>query len=93
VELAIAPLTITNEFASVEICVQESGNGVEAVVTDRRSGTSRRIDVLAFEGLVWAPRWFIDSLADPGLRELADEIQSCEQDGGSAGESASKTGG
>jgi hypothetical protein len=60
---------ITNEFASVEIRVDQRPNGPLAWVTDRRSGVSRRIDPLALEGLVWAPAHIIASLADPGLRQ------------------------
>jgi hypothetical protein len=59
---------VTNEFASVEIRVEQRANGAQAWVTDRRSGVSRRIDPLALEGLVWAPEHVIASLADPGCR-------------------------
>lgn len=61
-------VVVTNEFASVEIWVDEHANGPLAWVTDRRSGVSRRIDPLALEGLVWAPEHIIASLADPGFR-------------------------
>ena len=61
-------VVVTNEFASVEIRVEQRANGPQAWVTDRRSGVSRRIDPLALEGLVWAPEQFIASLADPGFR-------------------------
>jgi hypothetical protein len=61
-------LVITNEFASVEIRVDELGHGPLAYVTDRKSGVTRKIDPLALEGLVWAPDSLIESLADPGHR-------------------------
>lgn len=63
-----ASVVVTNEFASVEIRVDQHGNGPSAWVTDRRSGVSRRIDPLALEGLVWAPEHVIASLADPSFR-------------------------
>lgn len=62
-------VVVTNEFASVEIRIDEHDNGPLAWVTDRRSGVSRRIDPLALEGLVWAPEEVIASLADPGFRQ------------------------
>lgn len=60
-------IVVTNEFASIELRVEHRGNGAQALVIDRRSGVSRRVDVLALEGLVWAPEWIMASLADPGL--------------------------
>lgn len=62
-------LAVNNEFASVEICLGKRGNGQLIWLTDRRSGKSRCVDPLALEGLVWAPDWIIDSLADPGCRD------------------------
>ena len=61
-------VVVSNEFASVEIRVDQHANGSSAWVTDRRSGVSRRIDPLALEGLVWVPEHIIASLADPGFR-------------------------
>ena len=61
-------VTITNEFASVEIRIDQRSNGPAAWITDRRSGVSRRIDPLVLEGLVWAPEHIISLLADPGFR-------------------------
>ena len=61
-------VVVTNEFASVEIRVDQQANGPTAWVTDRKSGVTRRIDPLALEGLVWAPDHLIESLADPGHR-------------------------
>jgi hypothetical protein len=62
-------IVVGNEFASVEVAVQRRGNGEQAIVTDLRSGVSRRIDVLALEGLVRAPEWLICSLVDPATGE------------------------
>jgi hypothetical protein len=62
-------VVVSNEFASVEIRVDQRANGSLAWVTDRRSGVTRRIDPLALEGLVWAPDHVIESLADPGYRK------------------------
>ncbi|MGH3200831.1 MAG: hypothetical protein ACRDP5_02050 [Streptosporangiaceae bacterium] len=59
---------VTNEFASVEVRIEQHANGPVAWVTDRRSGVSRRVDPLVLEGLVWAPEHIIASLADPGFR-------------------------
>ena len=61
-------VVVTNEFASVEIRVDQQFNGPTAWVTDRKSGVTRRIDPLALEGLVWAPDYLLESLADPGHR-------------------------
>jgi hypothetical protein len=61
-------VVVTNEFASVEIWVDQLANGPLAYVTDRKSGVTRKIDPLALEGLVWAPDSLIESLADPGHR-------------------------
>jgi len=60
-------VVVTNEFASVEIRIDQHASGPLAWVTDRKSGVSRRIDPLALEGLVWAPDHIIASLADPGF--------------------------
>ena len=62
-------VVVTNEFASVEIRIDQHANGTLAWVTDRRSGVSRRIDPLALEGLVWVPEHIIASLADPSFRK------------------------
>lgn len=68
-----------NEFASVEISVEPVGNGEAVLVKDRRSGLSRRVDVVALEGLVWAPEWLIAWLADPSLGAgLNEEPDICE---------------
>jgi len=61
-------VVVTNEFASVEIRVEERANGPSALVTDRRSGVCRRIDPLVLQGLVWAPEHIIAELADPGYQ-------------------------
>ena len=61
-------VVVTNEFASVEIRIDQLANGQLAYVTDRKSGVTRKIDPLALEGLVWAPDSLIESLADPGHR-------------------------
>jgi hypothetical protein len=61
-------VVVTNEFASVEIRIDQNNNGPTAWVTDRKSGVTRKIDPLALEGLVWAPDSLIESLADPGHR-------------------------
>jgi len=53
----------------MEFRVNDRGNGVRAEIIDRRSGASRDIDVLALEGLVWAPEWIVTTLADPGIAE------------------------
>lgn len=66
-------MVVTNEFASVEIRVVEHGNGRQALLTDRRSGASRLVDVLALEGLIRAPESLIAALTDPALAELPDE--------------------
>jgi hypothetical protein len=66
-------VVITNEFASVEIRVVEHGNGRQAILTDRRSGASRLVDVLALEGLVRVPESLIDTLTDPALAELPED--------------------
>lgn len=62
-------VVIANEFASIEFRVDDRGNGARAEIIDRRSGASRDIDVLALEGLVWAPEWVVTTLADPGIAE------------------------
>lgn len=62
-------IVVANEFASIEFRVNDWGNGARAQIIDRRSGASRDIDVLALEGLVWAPEWVVTTLADPGLAE------------------------
>lgn len=68
-------LVVSNEFASVEVRVETRGNGKQALVTDRRSGASRWIDVVALEGLVWAPEWVVAALADPGLADTTEGPQ------------------
>jgi hypothetical protein len=61
-------VVVSNEFASVEIRIDQLANGPAAWVTDRKSGATRRIDPLALEGLIWAPDYLLESLADPGHR-------------------------
>lgn len=69
-------LRISNEFASIEIRLESSANGAIALFTDRRTGASRQVDVLALEGLVWAPDAILAALADPVLFELPTD-QEC----------------
>lgn len=66
-------LTVSNEFASIEVRVEPGSNGNRLLLTDRRSSVSRPIDLLTLEGLIWAPEWVMASLADPGLGEFVDD--------------------
>lgn len=86
---------VANEFGSIELHLRSHGNGDQLVVTDRHSGASRVIDVLALEGLVRAPEWVMAALADPGLSEEPDDRVSARGGGPSpaATDGAASTGG
>jgi ketosteroid isomerase-like protein len=59
------PLRLDSEYASVEVAVDESGNGPVLRVTDRRGGRTRYLDPLLLESLAWAPGDLLEALLDP----------------------------
>ena len=66
-DAASRPLvTITNEFASVEIREVVTGNGTRLEICSPRLGTSVRLDALALESLTWQePQVFSRFLETP----------------------------
>ncbi|GAA4776125.1 hypothetical protein GCM10023200_06010 [Actinomycetospora chlora] len=64
--------TVANEFASVSVAVDHSGNGTRLRLEDLRTGTVRFLDALELESIVWAPDAVLRSLLDPSLHRWRD---------------------
>ena len=65
-------VVISNEFASIEVRAEAGQNGDVAVIVDRLTGRSRRVDVLLLAWLVTLPEVVMRSLPDPGVSERFD---------------------
>ena len=63
---------VENEFASVAVSLDSSGNSVRLRVQDLRTGTVRYFDALELETLVWLPEGRLVQLLDPSSDRWRD---------------------
>lgn len=56
---------IRNEFAAVEVCVNEVHHGSSLKIRDLRSGTEIDLDALELESFTRAQHWQLASFVDP----------------------------
>ncbi len=65
------PTTIANEFASVRVQVDRSGNGPRLRIEDAGSGVAIYLDALELQSLAWATHKDLSLFAAPEFRERA----------------------
>jgi hypothetical protein len=58
-------MILANEFARVEVELDESGNGPRLRIRDLRSGQVGYLDPLELESLAWATKGELSPLLDP----------------------------
>jgi len=63
---------VENEFASIAVTLDGSGNSVRLRVEDLRTNTVRYLDALELESLVWLPEGHLTQLLDPSLARWRD---------------------
>lgn len=68
-------LRLANEFASVTVRLDETGNGPRLCVVDDRSGRHRYLDPVEMESIVWADDRRLAGLVDPSAGRWADDGQ------------------
>jgi hypothetical protein len=56
---------VTNEFASVAVSVDHSGNSARLRLEDRKTGRVGYLDALELETLAWLPDGALHGLLDP----------------------------
>ena len=79
-------MILANEFAQVEVVLDETGNGPRLRVVDLKTGKAGYLDPLELESLAWATKDELAPLMDPAAsrwrnlsREDLDELASMEQ--------------
>ena len=79
-------MILANEFAQVEVMLDEAGNGPRLRVVDLKTGKSGYLDPLELESLAWATKDELVPLMDPAAsrwrsisREDLDDLASTEQ--------------
>jgi hypothetical protein len=63
---------IENEFASVTVSVDRSGNNDRLLIVDNKTGRHAYYDALLLEALAWIPGTLLRSLLDPSLHRWPD---------------------
>lgn len=74
---------LKNEFASVELSIDQRGNGPRLRVMDLRSGRANYFDPLEIEALAWAASEQVEPLLDPGRTRWAsvtDDVSDRQDD-------------
>lgn len=59
------PWLLHNEFAAIQVRLNETGNSPRLQVTDLRTGQSSYLDALVLERICWATRQCIELLVAP----------------------------
>ena len=62
-------MILANEFATVEVVLDETGNGPRLRILDPASGASIALDPLELQSLAWARHEDLLDLLRPSLRE------------------------
>jgi len=69
-------MRISNEFASVQLHLDQTGNGPRIRVTDERTGRERFLDPLELESIVWAEDAWLAAMVDPAAGRWRDDDRS-----------------
>lgn len=64
---------LSSEFASVEVSIDQQGNGPRLKVVDLRTGQVGFLDPLELETLAWLPEGGLHKLLDPSLHRWRAE--------------------
>lgn len=62
---AVAPLRLASEFASVEVALDESGNGPRLKIVDLKTGHVGYLDPFELETLAWVRKDELARFFDP----------------------------
>jgi hypothetical protein len=60
-------MELTSEFASVEVSLDDDGNGPRLKIVDLKTGQVGFLDPLELETLAWLPEGGLHKLLDPSL--------------------------
>jgi len=63
---------VENEFATVTISIDRTGNDTRLLIVDNASGRATLLDALVLEALVWTPPDALRTLLDPSLHRWSD---------------------
>lgn len=74
-------MIIRNEFAAVEVELDNEGNGDRLRVEDLDSGRVVYLDALQLENIVWMPDDELSALMDPSRYRWRDEQPASGNDG------------
>jgi len=66
---------VSSEFATVEVSVDECGNGSRLRLDDRRTGQVGYLDALELETLAWLPEGALHRLLDPSHHRWREDRQ------------------
>lgn len=66
-------VTVRNEFASVSVRLDTSGNGARLRIEDLDSERVIYLDALQLENLVWLPQEKLEEYMDPSAHRWRDE--------------------
>jgi hypothetical protein len=69
-------MELTSEFASVQVALDDDGNGPRLRITDLRTGQVGFLDPLELETLAWLPEGGLHKLLDPSLVRWRDRPPS-----------------
>ena len=70
-EVGARSFTLANEFAAVQVSLDDSGNGPRLAIRDLRTGRCGYVDPLHLETLVWLSPRDLETLLDPGVSRWA----------------------
>ncbi len=70
--------TVENEFAAVQLAVDERGNGPRLRIEDLKTGHVGYLDALELETLSWLPEGALHPLLDPSALRFRDEPRIAE---------------
>lgn len=65
-------MELTSEFASVEVTVDDDGNGPRLRIEDLKTGQVGFLDPLELETLAWLPEGGLHKLLDPSFLRWRD---------------------
>lgn len=66
------PIQLTSEFATVEVALDDSGNGPRLRIRDLRSGQSVALDPLELAALAWSRHDELRPFLDPSRLDRGD---------------------
>jgi hypothetical protein len=66
-------MELSSEFASVDVTLDEAGNGPRLRVEDLRTGHDGFLDPLELETLAWLPEGALHRFLDPSLHRWRDD--------------------